>query len=283
MNRRVSAALVLGMMLATMVSCSSIRIRVYMNAGHKLYKAKKYEQAIEEYKKILSIDGRNWDASYQIAMSYLALYHPGSTHPKDIEYADRAIEAFERLLTLEAPNEERAEHVRNYYVALLVSAEKTDKVIAYYEGLLKKEPRNVTLISQLAEIYAKKGDFENALKLYEKRTEIEPRSKEAWYTVGVVCWERSYKMKALISDTERMEVIEKGQKALEKALELDAEYTEALAYINLIYREKAQVLSNLQRHEEAGDASTKADEYQQKALAIINRRKAATAGQKAAG
>lgn len=278
-----SVAVGLTVALATTTACGSLRIRILMNAGNKLYKAQKYEAAIEEYKKILAIDPENWSGSYQIAMSYLALYHPGSAHAKDIEFADRSIEAFEKLLTMNAPDQDTAEKVRNYYVALLRSAEKTDKAIAYYERLLEQTPGDALLLSQVAEIYAKKGDFPNALRYYEKRAEAEPDNKEAWYTVGVVCWERSYRMKEFISETEREEVIAKGMAALEKALSFDDQYTEAIAYINLVYREKAQLLANQMKHEEAGEAITKADEYQQKALAIINRRKAEAAAHKTGG
>src|SRR5712691_3239992 len=194
MKGRLQGAILVGWVLVLVAGCTTVRTRIWMNEGNKLYNAKKFEEAIEEYKKIVGIDPGNWSANYQVAMSYLAMYHPGSTHPKDVEYADKSAVAFEKLLTLQAPDTQTAGTVRNYYVALLRSAEKTDKVIAYYNSLLKKEPKSPTLISQLAEIYAKKGDFQNAMKYYKMRTDIEPSNKEAWYTIGVVCWYRVKEM-----------------------------------------------------------------------------------------
>ena len=284
MSRRVVSALCLALVLAALSSgCTSIRTRIWMNAGNKLYKAQKYEDAIVQYQRIVSVDPTNWPASYQIAMSYLALYHPGSTHPKDLEFADKATAALEKLLKMQAPDPETAEKLRNFYIGHLHSADKTDKLIGYYDELLAKEPRNTSLMAQLAEIYDKKGDFENSLKYYQKRAEVDPNNKEAWYTIGVECWARSYRMKTMISLEERESVIETGMKALLKALSLEPEYTEALAYINLMYREKAQVLSAQQKNEEAGDAIAKADEYQKKTLELMNRKKQQAAAQKAAG
>jgi len=284
MSRRVVSALCLALVLAALSSgCTSIRTRIWMNAGNKYYKAQKYEDAIAQYQRIVSVDPSSWPANYQIAMCYLLLYHPGSTHPKDLEFADKATAALEKLLKMQAPDPEAAEHVRTYYIGHLRQADKTDKLIGYYNELLAKEPRNTSLMAQLAEIYDKKGDFENSLKYYQKRAEVDPNNKEAWYTIGVECWARSYRMKTMISLEERESVIETGMTALLKALALEPEYTEALAYINLMYREKAQVLSAQQKNEEAGDAIAKADEYQKKTLEIMNRKKQQAAAQKAAG
>src|ERR1043166_8940191 len=99
MSRRAVSVLSLALLLTLAVvssGCTSIRTRVWMNAGNKYYKAQKYEQAIGEYQKIVAVDPGNWPANYQIAMSYLALYHPGSTHPKDLEYADKSTAEFEK-------------------------------------------------------------------------------------------------------------------------------------------------------------------------------------------
>lgn len=282
MSRRVVAALTLGLTLTLLASgCTSVRTRIWMNEGNRLYKAQKYEEAITEYSKIVALDPSHWSANYQIAMSYMVLYHPGSAHPKDLEYAEKSVAAFEKLLDLQAPDSDTADKVRNYYVSLLRSAEKTDKAVAYYEKLLQKEPRNTSFMAQVAEIHNKKGDIQNALKYYEKRAEVEPNNKEAWYTIGVVCWERSYRMKEMISLDERSEMVDRGMKALEKAIAIDPEYTEALAYINLMYREKAQVLSRQEKVEEAGEAYAKSEEYQKKTLEILNRKKQAAAAKKA--
>src|ERR1051325_9098039 len=58
MKRRL-AAVVLGVVVVVGgVSCTTVKTRVWMNQGHKLYKAERYDEAVEFYKKIGAIDPR---------------------------------------------------------------------------------------------------------------------------------------------------------------------------------------------------------------------------------
>lgn len=245
---------------------------MHMKKGNEHYRATKYEEAIAEYNKVLRIDPTNWDASYLVAVSYLALYHPGSTHAKDLEYADRAIAAFERCLELSPPNSDAMDKVRNYYLSLLVAADRRDKATAYLENQLRKEPQNTDLMVQLAGTYSQGGNFPKALEYYEMRAAAEPQNKEAWYTIGVACWDRSYHAGPSLPIEEREAVIEKGIAALNKALELDPNYADALSYLNLIYREKASVLSSSGKLQEANDAFLKAEELRKKALELSQKK-----------
>src|SRR5207249_3315167 len=120
----------------------------------------------------------------------------------------------------------------------------------------------------------------NALKYYEKRAEVEPTAKEAWYTIGVVCWEQVHKLGPTLSDEERSTTIARGVKAMEKALALDPNYFDALVYAGLLYREKASVLSAQQKAEEAGAAFTTAEEFRQRAEVIGKKRVAEAAAKK---
>lgn len=276
MSRRLLAFVALGALLLTLAGCETIEIRYWMNEGNKLYKAQNYEDAIAQYKKVVGVLPDDWSANYQIAVSYLALYHPNSTHPKDKEYADKATEALEKLLKLRAPDDATLEKVRGFYVGLLQAANKTDKAVTFYEELVRADPKNPLFLGQLAQLYGKKGDFPNALKTFEKRADAEPSSKEAWYTIGVVCWERSYRGGLLVSDQERREMIDKGMKALEKAIQLDPDYFEALSYVNLMYREKAKVLQTAGDDAGAQEAIQKATEFMKRAVDVRKKQIAAS-------
>lgn len=276
MNRRLLPLAALGMLLFLVSGCEGIKLRYWMNEGNKLFKGQKYEDALKEYAKILKIHPMDWDANYQVAVSYLALYHPNSTHPKDLEYAERGIAALEKLLGLKAPDNETVEKVRGFYIGLLNSAAKTDKAISYYETLVQKDPRNPTYLAQLAQLYAKKGDSQLAIRFFQKRAEIEPGNKEAWYTIGVVCWERSYRGGITVSSEERAELIAAGQKALQKALSLDPDYFEALSYTNLLYREQAKVEQTAGDYEGALRSTQKADDFMRKALEVRKKQIAAS-------
>jgi tetratricopeptide (TPR) repeat protein len=258
------AVLVLVPLLA---SCRAAHVRYHLQEADTLYRAQKYEEAVEKYREALEVSPKSWEANYRIAMSYLAIYHPGSQHPKDVEAARQAKAALETCMALHAPDESTALKLRNYYLALLVAQDQIDEAIAFSERLLQDQPANVDVVAQLATLYAKKGDFPNALKYFERRAELDPGNKNAWYTVGVVCWERSYRGGAMVSQQERQEVIAKGMAALDRALAIDPKSFEALSYVNLLYRERAKVLRETGDQNGAISATATADEFFKKALA----------------
>lgn len=272
--------LVLPVLAAIVLSagCENFKERVLLKKGNELYRAQKYEEAIQEYTKLLKLNPKSWDANYLTAVSYLALYHPGSDHPKDKEYAEKGLVAFERTLELSPPNPDAREKTEKFYLSFLDSTGDKDKAIAYLEKQLGNRPNDLALINQIATLYQKKGDFNKALEYFEKRANMDSGNKETWYTLGVNCWARSYHGGVTVSQEEREQVVDKGIQALDKALAIDPNYFEALSYINLIYREKAKALAAVGKNAEAGQAYAKADEYQKKAIEI---RKAQAAKPKA--
>ncbi|HZN56024.1 MAG TPA: tetratricopeptide repeat-containing protein [Candidatus Polarisedimenticolaceae bacterium] len=274
------AALLLAGSIAVSSGCmNSVKERIALKKGNELYVAKKYELAIKEYEKLLALNPKSWEGNYLTAVSYLALYHPGSEHPKDKEYAEKGLAAFERTLALTAPSPEEREKTEKFYLSFLDSTGDKDKAIAYLEKQLATRPNDIALINQIATIYQKKGDFVKSLEYFEKRANMDPKNKETWYTLGVNCWARSYHGGPAVSQEEREAVVEKGIKAFERALEIDPNYFDALSYINLIYIEKAKALAAVGKNEEAGQAYAKSDEYRKRAIDV---KKAQVAKEKAA-
>ncbi len=246
--------------------CQSFQERVLLKKGNELYTAQKYEEAIQQYDELIKLKPKSWDGNYLMAVSYLALYHPGSEHAKDMEYAAKGLAAFERTLELTPPSPEDREKTEKFYLSFLNSTGDKDKAIAYLEKQLASRPNDLALINQIATLYQKKGDFTKALEYFEKRANLDPTNKETWYTLGVNCWARSYHGGVAVSQEEREQVVGKGIEALDKALAIDPNYFDALSYINLIYREKAKALATVGKNVEAGQAYAKADEYQKQAI-----------------
>ena len=237
-----------------------------------LFDAQKYTEAIERLEELLDRDPANWAANRMAAMCYLAIYHPGSSAPKDVEYARRGIAAFERTLELSAPSLEDQEKIEKYYLSFLEAAGEGDKAIAYLERQLAARPSDLALMSQIAAVYERKGEFSSALEYYERLAATDADTKERWYTLGVSCWGRSYHAGAELSQDERETIVAKGIAAMDKALAIDPDYFDALAYINLLYREKAKVLTANGRFSEAEVAFATADDYQKRAIEIRNHR-----------
>jgi tetratricopeptide (TPR) repeat protein len=126
-----------------------------------------------------------------------------------------------------------------------------------------------------------------AAEWYNKLIELNPNKKEAYYTLGVIAWAQTYPRRMTtrselglkpdapgpIKDKAKREelreknlaIVEKGITYLEKAISLDEEYDDAMAYINLLYRERADIQEDAAAYEK--DLET-ADNWVEKSLSI---------------
>jgi tetratricopeptide (TPR) repeat protein len=141
------------------------------------------------------------------------------------------------------------------------------------EEQLTKDNTNTAFMQKLAFLYAQSGKFDEALKWYKRRAAVEPTNAEAYYIIGVICWEKSYKF-ADVTPEERERLVQEGMKNLEKAIQINSDYADAYLYMNLLYREKAKLISldpnNVpeERVEEYNSYLTKAKELLDKAMEI---------------
>jgi tetratricopeptide (TPR) repeat protein len=114
--------------------------------------------------------------------------------------------------------------------------------IGYFEDYLKKTPKDTAAMQKLAFLYAKSGKFNESLQWYQRRAQVEPNNAEAYYVIGVICWEKSYKF-ADVTHEEREKLIKTGMDALDRAIKINPNYADAYLYMNLLYREKAKQIS----------------------------------------
>jgi Tfp pilus assembly protein PilF len=81
----------------------------------------------------------------------------------------------------------------------------------------------------------------------------------AYYTIGVVCWNKSYQTQTdMMGAEERLLYVKKGFEALNKATDLDLDFADPWAYKRLLYLEqiKAEPLKRdeyMRKHEEMGE------------------------------
>jgi tetratricopeptide (TPR) repeat protein len=263
-NRFPSRTIVVGLLVLSFAGCSRIKVQHEMHEANSDYKAQHYEDAVGHYKTVVAIDPSYKDAWLNMGYAYRALFHPGSTHPKDVEYANDGIAAFKKFLELE-PDSATG---RDFFLEFCQAAERHDDAIAYFQDELKRKP-DPQVIKTIATLYGKKGDVEKTLTWLGKWTDAEPQNPEAWYTIGVTCWERSYKDKFMEAG-QRRTIITQGIQSLGKALEIKPDYFEALSYMNLIYREKAKLEAESQNAAQAGEDQATAESYMKKAMEVRN-------------
>jgi hypothetical protein len=257
------AVIVASLLPLSLTGCTRYRVRREMHDGNAAYKAEQYEKAIRHYESVVKMAPSRDDAWLNMAYSYRAMYRPGSEHPKDVAYADKGIEAFRKYMQLR-PDDDGA---RQYYLEFCQSALRYDNAIALFEEDLRKKPNDPQKIRALASLYLKKKDVEGAMKLWRRWTQVDPQNPESYYTIGVASFDRSYKSQFLSAD-ERRAIIKEGMEALGKALEIRPDYFDALAYMNLLYRERAKLLASEGDLVAAQEDIATADRYQKKALDV---------------
>lgn len=238
--------------------CEKLKARDHLNKGVQAFKTAKYTQAVDHFKEAVQLDPDFPTARLYLATAYMSQYIPGAESPENQQNAQAAEQEFLKVL--------------------------------------EKDSKNTVAISSLASLHynqaqgnqpmeKKMQQLEEAKKWYTRLAEVEPNNKEAYYSLGVITWAKWYPelMSARaklgmkpedpgpIKDNKVREelkakwgpVVEEGIANLKKALEIDPEYDDAMAYVNLLTRERADLADSKDVY--AKDIQ-EADNWVQKAL-----------------
>ncbi len=249
-NRRVrtfAAVLSLGAAVLFASGCNKLKARDNLNEGVNAFKAGNYTAAADHFKTAIDLDPELPVARLYLATAYMQQFVPGTDTPENKQFQESAMREFNEVL--------------------------------------KTDPKNSLATASIANLYYQTKDFANAQIWYKKVVDNDPRNKEGYYTLGVIAWTEfvapdreariAGNMKAedpgpLKDVKKRAELKEKywasltaGIEQEKKALEVDPEYENAMSYMNLLVRYRA----DLQDTKEAYDADRKdADAWVDKAL-----------------
>jgi tetratricopeptide (TPR) repeat protein len=168
--------------------------------------------------------------------------------------------------------------------------------------VLEQSPSDKVAIASLASLYLNQKKWDDAEKWYQKLAAVDPNSPIPYYSLGFIAWSKWYPayggaraklgMKqedpGPIKDKKVKEelkaqygpVIEAGLQALDKALQIDPEYDDAMAYENLLIRERADLMDSKEEYEKQIQI---ADDWVQKALATKKIKAEKKAHQQAGG
>ena len=236
-----------------------LKARNELNRGVNAFSRSDYGFAIEHFEKAIALDPEFLEARQYLASSYMMQYVPGAESEENETVAQKALDGF--------------------------------------LDVLDKNDNNEAALASIAIIYFNMKRMEDARDWYAKLLEKFPENKDAYYTLGVIAWTETYQPRLMVraglgmrpddpgpikDDDSRhalaelnLPVVEEGLKNLEKALELDPEHDNAMAYINLLYRELADISETTEDFEEY---TAKANEWSQKSLDTRKRKaEAATA------
>ncbi len=235
-------------MIFSTTGCAKLRARDQLNKGVLAYKSAKYEEAINHFQQAVSLDPTLLNARLYLATAFAQQYIPGVDTPENNKFAEQAIEQ--------------------------------------YKAVLDRDPKNVNSVKGIAYLFLQMKKFNDAKDFYRKATDLDPNDPEPYYSVAVIDWTQTYqprmeeraklglKPEDPLKDkkvcaglkTKNASNIQEGIDNLTKALQLRPDYDDAMAYMNLMYRERADVQCD-DPAARAGDLKT-ADEWVDKTLAV---------------
>jgi tetratricopeptide (TPR) repeat protein len=255
----VAAAAVAALLVSgSLTGCKKLEARDNLNKGVTAFKNAKYPDAVQFFQRAIDLDPTFATARLYLATAYSNQYIPGADSPDNVSNAKNALDNFRKVLETDPKN---------------------PTAIASIASLYYLESQGTTKLED------KLARLDNAKEWYQKLTEVDPSNKEAFYSLGVIAWAKWYadwnktrgetgmkadaagplkdkKAKAALKEKDS-QLVEDAIKNLQKALDIDKEYDDAMVYLNLLFRERADLADN-----EAGYKKDieLADNWMQKAL-----------------
>jgi len=274
MKKKLCLLAALSLSLLSLVGCNQVQARMEIRDANDAYTKEDYATALKHYQKARQIDPNAFpDLDRMIGYSLIGMYVPEDKSPANVKNADAAIVELRKYLK-KRPDDRIA---REALINLYLNADRITDAINYFQEWLKTHKNDLEAVRSVATLYAKQGNFNESLNWYEKITLLDSRNPESFYVYGVVCYEKIAKNPPA-DMAERLQIIEKGKRALQKAIALKAEYFEAMVYLSLLYRQQAPIETDPVKQQEL---VAQANKIRDDAIAIVRKKKAEAA--KAAG
>ncbi|HYC91481.1 MAG TPA: tetratricopeptide repeat protein [Thermoanaerobaculia bacterium] len=277
MKKKLCLLAALSLSLLSLAGCSKIQARIQIREANDAYGKEDYATALKHYQRAREIDSASFpDLDRMIGYSLIGLYVPEDKSKANVANAERAAQELRRYLG-KRPEDRIA---REALINLYLNADKITEAIKYFRDWLKTHPADIEAVRSIATLYAKQGNFQESLNWYEKITLLDSKNPEAFYTYGVVCYEKVAKNPPQ-DIAERLQIIEKGKQALTRASSMRPDYFEAMVYLQLLYRQQAPLETDPAKQQQL---VAEADRIRNEAIAIVKKKKAeataAAAGKK---
>lgn len=246
-----------------------VKARVEIKTANEAYGKENYAEALQHYVAARKVDGSFPELDRMVGYSEIGLYVPDDKTPANEVHADNAIRELNVYLK-KKPDDRIA---RDALINMYLNANRTSQAIDYFRNYLTQHPADLEAVKSIATLYAKTGDFNEALNWYQKITLLDSKNPESFYIFGVVCYEKVSKNPPA-DNAEKLSIIEKGKAALQHSIDMKPDYFESMAYLNLLWRQQALIETDPLK---AQADVAQADLVRNKAMEIIRAKKAAGA------
>jgi tetratricopeptide (TPR) repeat protein len=250
--RRATAAAALLILVAGISGCNKLKARDLLNKGVTAFKNGQYDQAVDQFQKAKEADPDLMNARLYLATAYATQYIPGAPSDQNKKLGEQAVAEFKEVL------------------------DKDSKNLNAIDGI-------GSILFQMAGTPYSPAMFEESKKYHKMHIEIKPEDPEPYYWIGVINWTVAFRgnaeirkeyneknLKKQVKETDALPsavrpeyvskygtMIDEGIDDLQKAIQLRPDYDDAMAYLNLLYRRKADAVDSA---DQRNDLLKKADD-----------------------
>lgn len=261
-RRRAALMVTAGVVL--LCSCGEVRGRRLLQKANRLYRDGQYAEAVATFEQAERFVPDMWLLWLNKGYTCRGMLIPGARTPENEALLKCALGAFKRLQELN-PADHRGPAL---YVQTLFDADQFDVLAQMYEQRFQQHGKDLEALQGLIQVYSKwPNHLDEALQWHRKEIELLPGDAEARYSAAVYIWQQLFargggadraafdprpdpnrpkRVKAPpavasgdLVGQQRVDMADEGIKWLEKAVELRPKFQEAMAYLNLLYRQKS--------------------------------------------
>lgn len=216
-----------GLLLAAslLMAQDPVDTRGWINRGVAQFKSGNYPAAVAAFQRAVESDPSNLTAHLYLGTAWMQQFVPGADSPQNGTAAAAANLEFLRVLELDRGNK--------------------------------------TAMAYLASLNVNQKNWDEAQAWCEKLVAADPGDANAWYSMGFIAWSRWYPAYSAARRSLEMKpadpgplppgaakedlktrfstIVENGLHDLQQALSIDPQYDDAMAYMNLLIRERADL------------------------------------------
>ncbi len=244
-NLSVAVQFALVVLLAlSAAGCNKLKARDMLNKGVQAYKNGQFDQSIEFFKQAKEFDPGLLNARLYLATAYASQFIPGAPSEDNVRKGQQAIAEFQEVLQMDPKN------------------------LSAIDGI-------GSILYQMAATPFTPAKFEESRKYHLMHIQLKPDDPEPYYWVGVIDWTLSFRAnsdlraaynntapKKQVKDDQPLPpkvrdeyaakfgpIVQDGIQKLQKAIQLRPDYEDAMAYLNLLYRRKADQVASPEERE----------------------------------
>jgi tetratricopeptide (TPR) repeat protein len=218
--------------------CEAINARREIKEANRLYKDGKFEEAAKRYESALAVDPSLAFAHHNLGITYFKMFRAGDETPENKAIATKATDHLAKYLET-FPNDLQ---IRDMMTRIWIDSSDYPKALAYWKKEHEIDPKNPDVIEKIAGINFKAGDWEEAIRWYQKEADesADPAGKLAGYlNIAKVSSAKLRNTDAPLELEQRMRIADLGIAALQKAEVIDSKNMDIESSFGAIFEKRA--------------------------------------------